>query len=137
MIHGSGDRLDALPAGTELHGYVIEAVLGHGGFGIVYQARHRELDTLVAIKEYIPAELSVRSNTSVAPRSESCSELFEEGLKRFLKEARQLVRFHSHPCVVSCQDLFGAMEPPIWSWREWMACRSRNCCDLEKSGASH
>ncbi|MDE0102688.1 MAG: TonB family protein [Bryobacterales bacterium] len=106
MIHGSGDRLDALPAGTELHGYVIEAVLGHGGFGIVYQARHRELDTLVAIKEYIPAELSVRSNNSVAPRSESCSELFEEGLNRFLKEARQLVRFQSHPCVVSCQDLF-------------------------------
>lgn len=106
MNHGPDDRLDALPAGTELHGYVIESVLGHGGFGIVYQARHKELDTLVAIKEYIPVELSVRSNDSVTPRSESCAEVFEEGLKRFLDEARQLVRFQRHPCVVSCQDLF-------------------------------
>ena len=106
MNHGPDDRLDALPAGTELHGYVIESVLGHGGFGIVYQARHNELDTLVAVKEYIPAELSVRINNSVAPRSESCAEVFDEGLKRFLDEARQLVRFRRHPCVVSCQDLF-------------------------------
>ncbi len=106
MNQGPDDRLDALPAGTELHGYVIESVLGHGGFGIVYQARHSELDTVVAIKEYIPAELSVRINDSVAPRSESCAEVFDEGLKRFLDEARQLVRFRRHPCVVSCQDLF-------------------------------
>ena len=106
MHEGSSDRLDALPAGTELQGYVIESVLGHGGFGIVYQAHHRELGTVVAIKEYMPAELSVRRNSSVAPRSKSCHELFEDGLRRFLDEARQLVRFQSHPCVVSCQDLF-------------------------------
>ena len=106
MNEGSSDRLDALPAGTELQGYVIESVLGHGGFGIVYQARHNELGTIVAIKEYMPAELSVRRNTAVEPRSESCSELYEDGLRRFLDEARQLVRFQSHPCVVSCKDLF-------------------------------
>lgn len=106
MNEGSSDRLDALPAGTELQGYAIESVLGHGGFGIVYQARHHELGTVVAIKEYMPAELSVRRNSSVEPRSESCSELYEDGLRRFLDEARQLVRFQNHPCVVSCQDLF-------------------------------
>ena len=106
MNEGSSDRLDALPAGTELQGYVVESVLGHGGFGIVYQARHHELGTVVAIKEYMPAELSVRRNSSVEPRSESCSELYEDGLRRFLDEARQLVRFQNHPCVVSCQDLF-------------------------------
>ena len=106
MNEGSSDRLDALPAGIELHGYVIESVLGHGGFGIVYQARHRELGTVVAIKEYMPAELSVRRNSSVEPRSESCCEPYEDGLRRFLDEARQLVRFQNHPCVVSCQDLF-------------------------------
>ena len=106
MNEGSSDRLDALPAGTELQGYVIESVLGHGGFGIVYQARHNELGTIVAIKEYMPAELSVRRNSAVEPRSESSSELYEDGLRRFLDEARQLVKFQSHPCVVSCQDLF-------------------------------
>ena len=84
MNEGSSDRLDALPAGTELQGYVIESVLGHGGFGIVYQARHHELGTVVAIKEYMPAELSVRLDGSVEPRSESCRDLYEDGLRRVL-----------------------------------------------------
>ena len=106
MNEGSSDRLDALPPGAELQGYVVESVLGHGGFGIVYRARHHELGTVVAIKEYMPAELSVRRNSLVEPRSESYYELYEDGLRRFLDEARQLVRFQSHPCVVSCQDLF-------------------------------
>lgn len=106
MSEGSSDRLDALPAGAELQGYVVESVLGHGGFGIVYQARHHELGTVVAIKEYMPAELCVRRDGSVEPRSNSCRELYEDGLRRFLDEARQLVRFQRHPCVVSCQDLF-------------------------------
>ena len=106
MKEGSSDRLDALPLGTKLQRYMIDSVLGHGGFGIVYQARHSELGTLVAIKEYMPAELSLRLNYSVEPRSESCRKLYEDGLRRFLDEARQLVRFRSHPGVVSCQDLF-------------------------------
>ncbi len=54
----------------------------------------------------MPAELSVRRDGSVEPRSKSCCELYEDGLRRFLDEARQLVRFQRHPCVVSCQDLF-------------------------------
>ena len=106
MKEGSSDRLDALPPGTKLQRYMIDSVLGHGGFGIVYQARHSELGALVAIKEYMPAELSVRLNYSVEPRGESCRKLYEAGLRRFLDEAHQLVKFRNHPGVVSCQDLF-------------------------------
>ena len=37
-------RRDALPAGTILRDFTIQAVIGHGGFGIVYRAGHNELD---------------------------------------------------------------------------------------------
>lgn len=108
MSAGSSDRIDALPVGTRLQGYVVEGVLGHGGFGIVYRARHAELRTVAAIKEYMPVELSVRRDHSVAPRSSACRDPYHGGLRRFLDEARQLVRFQSYPCVVSCQDFFRA-----------------------------
>ena len=44
------DRRDALPRGCLIRDYTIEAVLGHGGFGIVYKARHYEADQVAAIK---------------------------------------------------------------------------------------
>ena len=52
MTDDWSDRRDALPQGCVLRDYTIEEVLGHGGFGIVYKARHNELDHVVAIKEY-------------------------------------------------------------------------------------
>ena len=41
---GCSDRRDALPQGCVLRDYTIQAVLVHGGFGIVYNDRHNELD---------------------------------------------------------------------------------------------
>ena len=41
---------DALPAQYRLHWYVLERVLGQGGFGITYLARDTNLDQLVAIR---------------------------------------------------------------------------------------
>ena len=62
-------RRDALPVGTVLREFTIQAVLGHGGFGIVYRAGHNELELTVAIKEYLPVELAVREGATVQPRS--------------------------------------------------------------------
>ena len=98
----------ALPAGTVLRGYVIEAVLGYGGYGVVYRARHEELGHLVAIKEYLPADLSVRDRGTVFPRSTDWQEVYEDGKRRFLEEAKRVVQFTAEPGVVTCLDFFRA-----------------------------
>lgn len=102
------ERHDSLSPGTVLRNYTIEAVIGHGGFGIVYRARHDELAFVVAIKEYLPVELAVRDGVTVRARSDSDSDGYEEGLKRFREEARALIQFHDHPSIVSCREYFRA-----------------------------
>ena len=101
-------RRDALPVGTVLREFTIQAVIGHGGFGIVYRAGHKELDLTVAIKEYLPVELAVREGTTVQPRSGTERKDFEEGLRRFRDEAQALIDFDSHPSIVSCREFFRA-----------------------------
>ena len=108
MAGNEHERRDALPRGTVLRDYTIEAVLGHGGFGIVYRARHNELGNRVAIKEYLPVELALREGLSVHPRSAACRAGYEDGLRRFRDEARTLVEFQSHPSIVSCREFFRA-----------------------------
>ena len=56
---------NALIPGFQLHWYTIESVLGYGGFGITYLARDINLDKLVAIKEYLPAEFSYRDTANL------------------------------------------------------------------------
>ena len=100
------ERRDALPVGTVLRDFTIQAVIGHGGFGIVYRAGHNELDLTVAIKEYLPVELAVRESATVQPRSGTVRRDFEDGLRRFRDEAQLLVGFDNHPSIVSCRDFF-------------------------------
>ena len=102
------ERRDALPVGTVLRDFAIQAVIGHGGFGIVYRAGHNELNLTVAIKEYLPVELAVRDGATVQPRSGTDRKDFEEGLRRFRDEAQALIDFDSHPSIVSCRDFFRA-----------------------------
>ncbi|MGZ5204272.1 MAG: protein kinase domain-containing protein [Caldimonas sp.] len=99
---------DALPAGHRLHWYVIEQVLGQGGFGITYLAHDPNLDRRVAIKEYLPTEIARRRpDASARPRTESHAERYAWGLERFLSEARTLARF-DHPNIVRVHSVFEA-----------------------------
>ena len=97
---------NALPVGHVVDKYRIEGVLGAGGFGIVYRGRHQDLGE-VAIKEYLPPDMAVREGAEVQPLSGESSGNFNEGLRRFLEEARRLVQFN-HPNVVRCRDFFRA-----------------------------
>lgn len=98
----------ALPIGYQLHWFQIESILGLGGFGITYLARDGNLKRSVAIKEFLPSELSVRKDDStVEPVSENESEVFRWGLDRFISEARTLARFQ-HPNIVGVHNVFEA-----------------------------
>jgi serine/threonine protein kinase len=102
------DFPDALPAGHRLHWYVLERVLGQGGFGITYLAHDSNLDRPVAIKEYLPTEIARRrADASARPHTESHAERYAWGLGRFLAEARTLARF-DHPNIVRVLSVFEA-----------------------------
>ncbi|HEY3046515.1 MAG TPA: protein kinase [Polaromonas sp.] len=97
---------DALPAQYKLHWYVLERVLGQGGFGITYQARDSNLDKLVAIKEYLPVDTATRrSDSTVSPRAQTQSERYSSGLDSFIREARTLARFN-HRNIVRVHSVF-------------------------------
>ncbi len=97
---------DALPENYKLHWYVLERVLGQGGFGITYQARDSNLDKLVAIKEYLPVDTATRrADSTVSPRSQTQAQRYGTGLEGFIREARTLARF-SHHNIVRVHSVF-------------------------------
>jgi serine/threonine protein kinase/tetratricopeptide (TPR) repeat protein len=100
-----------LPQGTELNSrYVIETLLGHGGFGITYSAYDKVLNVRVAVKEYLPRQLATRAEgrTQVSIYSGEARKHFDYGLRKFLEEAQSVARFAHHPNVVSARDYFEA-----------------------------
>lgn len=98
----------ALPVGYALQEYTIEALLGSGGFGLTYLARDNNLQCQVAIKEYLPNDLAVRSGgQTVCPRTESDTHGYRIGLDGFLAEARVLATFR-HPNIVRVRRFFEA-----------------------------
>jgi serine/threonine protein kinase len=84
-----------LRSGTTLDSYQIHQVLGIGGFGITYKAIDLNLDCLVAIKEYFPAQFAVRAQDGqhIQPKSTTDQTTYEFGLQRFMDEARLLAKF--------------------------------------------
>ncbi len=101
------DYKQALPPGFRLGSYRVVRVLGAGGFGVTYLCEHGGLGVTVAVKEYLPNDIAVRSGDAVAPKSAADREGYQWGLSRFLDEARTLARFE-HRNVVRVRDYFEA-----------------------------
>ena len=100
------EYIQALPPGTTLERYRIDDVLGHGGFGITYRAVDLESGFRVAIKEYLPPEIAVRSAEGlVRPRSSKDESDFQWGMDSFFDEATTLARF-SHPNIIQVDRFF-------------------------------
>lgn len=96
----------ALPPGFLLDGYRIERQLSIGGFSIVYLAYDRD-ETPVAIKEYLPNSLALRSEgvEPIVPPEHRAA--FNHGLKCFFEEGRALA-YINHPNIVRVLNFFRA-----------------------------
>ena len=102
----TAEHEQALPVGTRLGDYRLDAVIGHGGFGITYRAFDTQLAKFVAIKEYLPVEFAMRRpDGQVVPRGSRFADDFAWGRERFLDEARVAARIR-HPNVVEIYDVF-------------------------------
>ena len=94
------DQGSDLKRGHALQEFVVEQLLGMGGYSIVYLARDTKLDRQVAIKEYLPGTLAARlPSGEVAARLPRFEESYQKGLQSFIGEARLLGSF-DHPSLV-------------------------------------
>jgi len=100
----------ALRAGTLLNDrYIVGRVLGQGGFGITYLAFDTQLQTKVAVKEYMPNDIATRvEGTTVSVAMETRADDFTYGAERFQEEARTLAKFIGHPNIAGVSSYFDA-----------------------------
>ncbi len=98
----------ALPPGTTVDEYVLEQVLGGGGFSLVYLAKSNRTNQLVVIKEYMPSSLAMRApNMAVVCREEKNNDRFTHGRRLFFQEANTLTTL-KHPNIVNVINFFRA-----------------------------
>ena len=108
LSDASDDHLAALPRGTMLFEYRVDAVLGHGGFGITYLAEDTLLNEAVAIKEFFPSHTAIRTgDQSAKARSSRDADAFRQGVDSFLNEARIIARFR-HSNIMQVRRFFEA-----------------------------
>ena len=102
----------SLQKGTKLNGrYIIEDVLGEGGFGITYAGRDELLGVKVAVKEYYPQGIVVRNNSVddvVTVTYAKQKDVFNKGKTKFLEEARVIAKFNDQEGIVNVTDFFEA-----------------------------
>lgn len=96
-----------LQPGHRLGGdYVIDRVLGAGGFGITYKAFDEGLQAWVALKEFFPTGTAIREDgQTVHARSSAENADYAWGLERFKQEAQVLARFN-HRNIVRVSRIF-------------------------------
>jgi serine/threonine protein kinase len=97
-----------LPPGTLLdRRYLVGRSLGSGTFGITYLAVDIWLRLRVAVKEYMPRDMAMRSREDdVVPNTDGDRDAFVYGLQSFLDEGRKLARFEGHPNIVGVKSFF-------------------------------
>ena len=97
----------ALSTGTILAGqYIIQKVLGQGGFGITYLAEDHKTGQKVAVKEFFPDTLAYREGTTVISYPGDRTENYDYGKENFLQEAQTLAQFIGNDNIVRIHNYF-------------------------------
>lgn len=95
------------PGTVLLDRYILGQAIGSGGFGIVYHAWDRKLETIVAVKEFFMSRLVTRAeglkNLIISRKAQ---EEFEYRKERFLAEARNMAKFGSHRSIPNVFEFF-------------------------------
>ena len=89
--------------------YVIQGVLGEGGFGITYLGYDELLAMPVAVKEYYPQNFVARNtayNATLTVLHTKYTDFFRRGKSDFLNEARMLAKFQDEDGIVRVMDFF-------------------------------
>ena len=109
----------ALPIGFKLvggaHNYIIEQVLGQGGFGITYKVKARiktgniNVTTHFAVKEFFPSTCWRTNSSTKMLYAPTQSEEIKESLADFIYEGRRLQGICSiNPNIVKVNEVFEA-----------------------------
>ncbi len=110
-VESMEENLHCLRKGTRLIGrYIIEGVLGQGGFGITYLGIDELHEKKVAIKEFFPQGIVTRNieyQDTVTVTFVGEKDNYEKGKERFLKEARTMAKFSKDEGIVKALDFFG------------------------------
>jgi serine/threonine protein kinase len=102
------DLVKPLSTGQRLLEYVIQSVLGQGGFGTTYLCHDEHLGRRAVIKEFTPAGVAKRTpDGKLGPVGSRTTSLFAKGRSEFLEEARKLALFR-HPNIVRVNRYFEA-----------------------------
>lgn len=119
MMAGEKKYEQALPVGFVLNGgantYVVEQVLGQGGFGITYKVKARikagniTISTHFAIKEFFPSNCWRNEGSTQMLFSPTTKQDVEASLKDFVAEGRRLQRICSmNNNIVRVNEVFEA-----------------------------
>jgi serine/threonine protein kinase len=95
---------NALPPGSQIADYAIEAPLGSGGFGITYRARSPS-GGYVAIKEFFPSEFARRDGELVRAFGNIDHDLYIRTVFSFVEEGIKLRDRFRHDNIVRVFDI--------------------------------
>lgn len=103
----------ALSVGTAISSdrdnYIIEAVLGAGGFGITYKVLRLSDHKEMAMKEFFPDLMCERGKDETISFLRTNSDEIENGINNFITEAERLKKQNiSHPNIVAVDEVFKA-----------------------------
>ncbi len=109
-IEGTGPKeaYHLAPGAVLQNKYIVGKAIGYGGFGVTYIGYDYVLNHKIAIKEYLPGEFSTRcvGETSVTVFEGEKREQFDDGIQKFIEEARKLAAFRHVEGVTTVYDCF-------------------------------
>lgn len=95
-------------SGDSIDNYLVEGVIGGGGFSIVYRAFDASRGESVVLKEYFPNLLAIRGeDNEIQPITPKKKTAFDVGMQQFFAEAHALSKV-SHPNVINIINVFRA-----------------------------